>query len=88
MRRGEQAFLPHEQGEVMSDRKIWFITGAGRGMGLDFTRAALAGAAGRRVGYGSPSQFSREYGRFFGNAPARDIQRLRAGDLSAGDTDV
>ena len=26
----------------MTDRKIWFITGAGRGMGADFVRAALA----------------------------------------------
>ena len=26
----------------MSNKKIWFITGAGRGMGLDFARAALA----------------------------------------------
>jgi NAD(P)-dependent dehydrogenase (short-subunit alcohol dehydrogenase family) len=26
----------------MSDRKIWFITGAGRGMGVDFAKAALA----------------------------------------------
>ena len=26
----------------MSSRKIWFVTGAGRGMGLDFARAALA----------------------------------------------
>jgi NAD(P)-dependent dehydrogenase (short-subunit alcohol dehydrogenase family) len=26
----------------MSNRKIWFITGAGRGMGADFARAALA----------------------------------------------
>jgi transcriptional regulator GlxA family with amidase domain len=30
-----------------------------------------------RVGYLSPSQFTREYGRFFGNAPTRDISRLR-----------
>jgi transcriptional regulator GlxA family with amidase domain len=36
-----------------------------------------AGSAGRRVGYGSASQFSREYNRFFGNAPAKDINRLR-----------
>jgi AraC-like DNA-binding protein len=36
-----------------------------------------AGSAGRRVGYGSASQFSREYNRFFGNAPAKDIHRLR-----------
>ena len=26
----------------MPDRKIWFITGAGRGMGVDFAKAALA----------------------------------------------
>ena len=26
----------------MSDKKIWFITGAGRGMGADFAKAALA----------------------------------------------
>ncbi|MBB4637862.1 SDR family NAD(P)-dependent oxidoreductase [Longimicrobium terrae] len=26
----------------MTDKKIWFITGAGRGMGTDFVRAALA----------------------------------------------
>ena len=32
----------------------------------------------RRVGYLSPSQFSREYARYFGSAPAKDIGRLRA----------
>lgn len=26
----------------MTDRQVWFITGAGRGMGVDFARAALA----------------------------------------------
>ena len=31
----------------------------------------------RRVGYVSPSQLSREYSRFFGNAPVKDIARLR-----------
>ena len=31
-----------------------------------------------RVGYLSPSQFSREYARFFGSAPMKDIGRLRA----------
>ncbi|HEX9082476.1 MAG TPA: AraC family transcriptional regulator [Holophagaceae bacterium] len=36
-----------------------------------------AGTAGRRVGYLSPSQFSREYGRYFGSAPTRDMARLR-----------
>jgi AraC-like DNA-binding protein len=36
-----------------------------------------AGIAGQRVGYLSASQFSREYSRFFGSAPAKDIARLR-----------
>jgi len=36
-----------------------------------------ASMASQRVGYLSPSQFSREYSRFFGSAPARDIARLR-----------
>lgn len=40
--------------------------------GLDATTAAF------RVGYESPSQFSREYRRHFGEPPARDIARLRA----------
>ena len=26
----------------MTMKKVWFITGAGRGMGVDFTKAALA----------------------------------------------
>jgi AraC-like DNA-binding protein len=36
-----------------------------------------ASAACQRVGYLSASQFSREYARFFGNAPTKDIARLR-----------
>jgi NAD(P)-dependent dehydrogenase (short-subunit alcohol dehydrogenase family) len=26
----------------MSNKKVWFVTGAGRGMGVDFVKAALA----------------------------------------------
>jgi AraC-like DNA-binding protein len=36
-----------------------------------------AGSASLHVGYLSASQFSREYSRFFGNAPTKDIARLR-----------
>jgi AraC-like DNA-binding protein len=36
-----------------------------------------ASAASQRVGYLSASQFSREYSRFFGTAPTKDIARLR-----------
>ncbi|AMV48450.1 AraC family transcriptional regulator [Paraburkholderia caribensis] len=39
---------------------------------IDVTTAAFC------VGYESPSQFSREYRRHFGEPPARDIARLRA----------
>lgn len=39
---------------------------------IDATTAAFC------VGYESPSQFSREYRRHFGEPPARDIARLRA----------
>ncbi|WP_026440550.1 AraC family transcriptional regulator [Acidocella facilis] len=39
---------------------------------LDVTTVAY------RVGYESPTQFSREYRRHFGEPPARDIARLRA----------
>lgn len=37
----------------------------------------------RRVGYLSPSQFSREYTRAFGRAPTKDIARLREGGHGA-----
>lgn len=39
---------------------------------LDASSAAFA------VGYESPSQFNREYKRFFGKPPMRDVQALRA----------
>lgn len=44
---------------------------------LMFGEQVDAATAGHRVGYESQSQFSREYSRFFGMPPARDIRRLR-----------
>ena len=38
-----------------------------------------------RVGYLSASQFSREYSRFFGNAPTKDIARLREEGFAPND---
>src|SRR5687767_1447870 len=29
-------------GNAMTERKVWFVTGAARGMGLDFAKAVLA----------------------------------------------
>lgn len=45
---------------------------------LIFIHAMDAATAGRRVGYDSPSQFSREYRRQFGAPPLQDIDRLRS----------
>lgn len=45
---------------------------------LILAQALDAASAGHRVGYDSPSQFSREYSRLFGAPPRRDIERLRA----------
>jgi AraC-like DNA-binding protein len=47
--------------------------------GVDATSAAY------EVGYESVSQFSREYGRFFGQPPMRDIKALRDGKGEAID---
>jgi transcriptional regulator GlxA family with amidase domain len=44
-----------------------------------------AGQASRRVGYSSASQFTREYGRFFGSAPTKDIDRLRERGIASAD---
>ncbi|MCW5625691.1 MAG: AraC family transcriptional regulator [Burkholderiales bacterium] len=44
---------------------------------LMLTEVADAATAGHRVGYESPSQFSREYSRLFGEPPVRDVARLR-----------
>ncbi|MFN8475371.1 MAG: AraC family transcriptional regulator [Anaerolineae bacterium] len=41
------------------------------------------GTASRQVGYLSASQFTREYSRFFGYAPSKDIARLREQSLAA-----
>lgn len=45
-----------------------------------------ANEACHRVGYLSPSQFSREYSRFFGNAPTRDIARVRDEGFASRDS--
>jgi len=44
---------------------------------LMLTEGSDAATAAFQVGYESPSQFSREYGRLFGGPPKRDIAELR-----------
>lgn len=53
---------------------------------LMLTEQVDAATAGRTVGYVSPSQFSREYARFFGNAPLKDILRLREARIRSPET--
>lgn len=54
---------------------------------LQSARALLIAEAGDvagvgfKVGYDSPSQFSREYGRLFGAPPGKDASRLRASSI-------
>ena len=43
---------------------------------LMITEALSAASVSVRVGYESPSQFSREYSRLFGQSPARDTAEL------------
>jgi AraC-like DNA-binding protein len=43
------------------------------------SEATSAEAIAYEVGYASPSQFSREYARLFGEPPRRDTERVRAG---------
>jgi transcriptional regulator GlxA family with amidase domain len=51
---------------------------------LMLSRMMDAGTASRQVGYLSASQFSREYGRYFGIPPTKDIAQLREGRLAEG----
>jgi len=37
-----------------------------------------AASASSRVGYESPSQFSREFKRFFGRSPIEEVREMRA----------
>jgi AraC-like DNA-binding protein len=47
-----------------------------------------ASDASHRVGYLSPSQFSREYARFFGSAPTKDLARVREEGFAHAGSDV
>ena len=40
-----------------------------------------AGTVGRQVGYASASQFTREYSRFFGSTPSKDMAQMHRGDI-------
>ncbi|HEX4779895.1 MAG TPA: AraC family transcriptional regulator [Usitatibacter sp.] len=51
---------------------------------LLLAEALDAATAGHRVGYESPSQFSREYSRLFGVPPATDVKRMRGAAAGVG----
>ena len=46
----------------MSGKKVWFITGAGRGMGVDFAKAALAAGACSRCHRPQPDAMAKALG--------------------------
>lgn len=48
-----------------------------RAQHLMVNEAVDAADAGFMVGYGSPSQFSRDYARLFGSPPGRHADKLR-----------
>jgi AraC-like DNA-binding protein len=51
---------------------------------LMLSQSMDAASASHHVGYQSPSQFSREYRRVFGEPPRRDVEQLLRGDIQAG----
>ncbi|MNF15066.1 Helix-turn-helix domain protein [compost metagenome] len=51
---------------------------------LLLTEAVPASDAAFRVGYESPSQFSREYARMYGSPPMLDVQNLRGSSAGSG----
>ena len=67
----------------MTDKKVWFITGASRGMGVDFAKAALAAgnavvATGRNTdAVARPSARQRTCWSSSWTSPARPMPRRR-----------
>lgn len=53
---------------------------------LMLTESVQASDAAFRVGYESPSQFSREYARVYGRPPMMDVQELRGSIAGSGST--
>lgn len=49
---------------------------------LMMTEGLDAATAAYRVGYRSPAQFSRDYGKLFNESPKRHVRRLKSGDAS------
>src|SRR6478736_9842631 len=52
-----------EQNENTTEKKIWFITGAGRGMGTDIAKAALAAGHAVVATGRNPDKVTRAVGR-------------------------
>ena len=77
-----------ELAETYSRRKGFAYGRAGRPVQqarlLLAARPGEVAEVGYRVGYDSPSQFSREYRRQFGTPPSQDAVRLRGSGYSPG----
>lgn len=55
----------------MNEQKVWFITGAGRGMGVDFARAALAAGHAVVASGRDPARVSKALGQANGLLPVK-----------------
>ena len=66
----------------MSSRKIWFITGAGRGMGVDFAKAALAAGHAVVATGRNPDAVAKAVG------PSDDLLAVKLDVTSRGDAEA
>jgi NAD(P)-dependent dehydrogenase (short-subunit alcohol dehydrogenase family) len=66
----------------MSEKKVWFVTGAGRGMGVDIVKAALAAGHGVVATGRNPDRVSSAI------AAHRDLLAVRLDVTDAGDADA
>jgi NAD(P)-dependent dehydrogenase (short-subunit alcohol dehydrogenase family) len=70
------------EGDVMSNRKIWLVTGAGRGMGVDFAKAALAAGHAVVASGRDPESVSKALG------PSDDLLAVKLDVTRRGDAEA
>ena len=66
----------------MSNKKVWFITGASRGMGVDFAKAALAAGYAVFASGGDTARVSKSLGQ------ANDLLPVKLDVTSRGDAEA
>ena len=66
----------------MSDKKVWFVTGASRGMGVEFVKAALAAGHAVVASARDPDRVSKALG------PSNDLLAVRLDVTSRADAEA